>query len=274
MGVAISGGAVPFADKDEGASPKWFGDRKTRRVTRLGRIAYANIEALFAECFPSPPFVPGLMPGSTFMYVSSIEVVPFPEAVPSSGDMPTFSEAWCTVTYEPLTDEQDDETSTPGEPLITRTWGIAGEFLTIPANGYKWEVGDLPVDVEEISASKIIPMIEHSITWNKADAIPWTAIKANIGKVNNATLDNRYWDNVAAQTLLYMGAQVSYTFNSNGDQEYTIEHRFQERLVDDAGTVRGWNYFFNPTTQDWDRLLDGAGNPVYTTSALFTDLFQ
>lgn len=269
MGVAVAGGIVPF---DELAgSPTFSLTRESREANRVGKIAWANNDALALECFPSAPSLPGLYPGIAYLYVNSLEIAPFhPEPgweQICGGNTAHYEFALATIKYSKL----PYESST----LITRRYSFGGEFLTIPAGTLKWEDTGKKVDEEEISAAKTICMIEHSITWHRVleASIPWSAIKANIGKVNDGTLNNAYFPSVADESLLYLGAEMNFTFSTDGSQVWTLEHRFQERQVKVGGNTYGWNHFLRPRDSAWKRLLDESGDPVYPKSGTFTSLF-
>lgn len=265
MGIAVQGGAVQFWDT-HGASPKFGGDRESRTAQREGMIAWSDIEALVAELTGAAPTLPGQYPGLTMLYVKDFSIEPHgDEQTPTCGDVVAYTKAKCSISYGKL--DYSPET------LVTRKWGFSGEFMTLPASSVKWENGDA-VENEEISAAKIIPMVEHSLTRQRCPSIPWTAIKACIGKVNSAALNDSIFTNVATHTLLYMGASIDWTLSTDGSEVWTLEHRFQERRVLDGADIRGWNHFWRPDTKTWQRLVNNAGGFIYETSADFDDLFS
>lgn len=274
MGKAVNGGSINFYDLDEGRSPIITVDRKKRSIKREGEIAWSDIEALIAECFPS-----GLYPGSSYLYVETMEIRPKPEPVPSGGNVPTFTGAFVTINYAP--DEQKQNQGEDGQPLITRRYGIGGEFMTLPSTSLVWASDNARVNQEFVNATKIIPLIEHSITWHQANSIPWTAIRNNLGRVNENAFaaDNLYFPNVGAETLLFMGADINATFDTSGQLKYTLEYRFQEKSFQGTGFDGNlanvhWNYFYRSTNRPhWGRLIDQDGKSVYETSSTMTDLF-
>lgn len=272
MGVAVAGGVVPF---DELAgSPKFSLGRESRDATRVGKVAWANIDLLALECFPVAPALPGVYPGITFLYADAVEIEPFhPDPgleMVCTGNTASYDFARVTIKYSRL----PYESST----LITRRYSMTGEFMTLPSGLLRWEdqaVGK-HINEEDVTAAKIIPSIEHSITWNRVlnSAIPWDAIKANIGKVNDGDLDNAYFPSVTDETLLYLGAELNFTFSTDGSQVWTLEHRFQERRVKSGADVFGWNHFWRPSDSLWKKLLNkDDNNPVYPKSTTFNDLF-
>ncbi len=278
MGYAVAGGFVPFDDY-AGKSPVINFTRDSRDATRIGIVAWANIDALTLECFPPPPAPPGQFPGVSYLYVESMDVRPLhPEGSLDwnpSGDFPTYDSAEVTIKYSKLKFEQPS-----ANQLISRKWAFSAEFMTIPSNTLQWLTADAngkkDVKDDNITAGKLIPMVEHSITWHRALSVPWTAIKANIGKVNDGTLNNSYFNSVADQSLLYLGAEIGWTFSSDGTQVWTIDHKFQERKLKSSGSSYGWNHFWKTSNNSWDKLVDknDASKFVYDTSSSFMDLFS
>lgn len=267
MGIAVQGGVVPFYDMN-GESPKINFNRDSRAATRVGEVAWANIDALILECFPSGSALPGTYPGISHLYVDTLSIDPLSplgEDTATCGDVVSYSKAKATISYSKLPYESSN--------LVSRRWSFSGEFMTIPASSMKWLSDDLAVQNEEISAAKIIPVIEHSLTRMRATSIPWTAIKANIGHVNDATLNNAVFSSVAGGQLLYLGASIDFTFSTDGTQIWNIEHRFQERRVRWNGLDYGWNEFWRPDQKKWDQLVDDNGDTVYPSSSDFMDLF-
>lgn len=265
MGIAVQGGLVPFYDY-VGRSPTFNATRDALSAQREGHIDWANIDALIAECTPAVPSLPGLYPGSTVLYVESLDIKPIAEErSPTCGNVVSYSKADVTIKYGKLPYNP--------ETLITRKWNFSGEFMTLPASSVKWENGDA-VENEEISAAKNIRMIEHALTRQRAVSIPWTAMRECIGKVNSALLDDDIFDNVAAESLLYLGSAIDWTLDTAGNEQWTLEHRFQERLIEHNGVSYGWCHFWRPDKKAWERLVDNAGNHMYESTADMPDLFD
>jgi hypothetical protein len=274
VGVAVQGGIVPFDDL-AGQSPTINFTRDSRSATRTGKVAWANIDALFIECYPTASGLPGVYPGVSYLFVDSVDVKPFnpggDKSPTCTGNVIVPVEALVTINYSKLPYEYESST------FLSRRWSFSGEFMTLPASSVKW-IGPpaVPVVNEEISAAKIIPTIEHSLSRQRATSIPWTAIKNCIGKVNESAIDNGTFDDVPAESLLCLGSQIDWTFSTDGTQIWNLEHRFQERLVKQGSSTYGWNHFWRPDTKAWEKLVDDSGNTIYPTVSTsdLMDLFD
>lgn len=270
----VEGGLVPFEEYPKN-SPEIKLTREARTVSRRGLIAWANIDALALECYPAPPLVYGRHPTIPYLYVDSVDIRPLhPEAsidsFSVSGGVLSHEYAEIEVTYKRLDFDQDDN-GAGGTDLLTRKWSFGGEFMTIPSHSLEWEdQPGQPVQQEEISAGKIIPTIEHSITQHRVTSINWTAIRVCIGRVN---LDE--YEGADEQTLLFSGAEITFQFTNDGTKTYTKDLRFQERRVLQGSDVFGWNHFLR-SDGDWKKLKDKKGNLLYppATTAQFNGLFR
>ena len=257
----VFGGAVAFEELID--SPAIDLERKTRTIKRRGTILWSSIDALAAECYPAIPAVYGRHPVISYLYVDKVSIKPFnpnPEddqlAIVSGVLAHQYAEV--EITYSPLDEEEG----------LTRKWSFGGEFMTLPSNSLEWE--DQPgiaVQQEEISAAKIIPSIEHSITQHRRPTVNWTAFRDNIGKVNDGV-----YEGAASQTLLFAGAEIDFRRNNAGTAEYTKALKFQERCIKQGNDTYGWNHFLRSDGQ-WVRLKDKGGNLIYPISADFNDLF-
>lgn len=270
--VAVFGGAVPF-EEYTGTSPNIKLGRESRTVTRRGRVLWANLDALALECYPAAPLIYGRHPTISYLYVDDVEIKPF-HPDPSVDDFDVVAgvveHEWAEIeiSYKRVEFDQDDD-GAGGKDLLTRTWSFGGEFMTIPSNSLEWEdIPGQPVQQEEISAAKIIPSVEHSIVQHRLVSINWTAIRNNIGKVNDGT-----YQDAADETLLFAGAEINFQFTNDGTKVYTKSLKFQERCIKQGADTYGWNHFLRNDGQ-WKRLKDRAGNLIYPKSASFADLFR
>lgn len=266
--VLIQGGSVAFEELND--SPKFTVGRDSREASRHGKIAWTDIQSAINELFPAAPALPGIYPGVSYLYAESAEIEPWhPEAIPTDGTIATYATpARIRIKYSTKLYDPSD--------LIVRKYGFSGEFLTLTGAGLYWESGP-QVEQEDVSAAKIVPMVEHSLTRHRATFIPWTAIQANIGRVNKNTINNSYFTNIPRECLLYMGAEVNFTLSTNGTTVWTLEHRFQERRVDlyedtsstgGATGIGGWNHFYRQTgaSPGFDRIFTADGDPIYSYS--------
>lgn len=281
MPLLVQGGSVSF--EELAGSPEIDASieivanqasRGHRGATRRGRVAWANIDAAIAECFPAAPALPGAYPGVAYLYAKGMKIKPWagdgggePVVVScSSANVYTYAEI--TVSYETL----PYDTST----LISRKYSFSHEFITIAGTSLTWEISGDPCKHEEIRETKSASIIEHAITWHRVDAIPWTAIRANAGKVNDGgtALNANYFPaGIAAESLLFLGAEVSYTHDAAGNNVWTLEYRFQERSIKIGADVLGWNHTFNKADGTWDILINDSGDRMYKPSTTFNDLF-
>ncbi len=268
MGVAVQGGLISFEDLDEARSPQYQFTRDGMSATRVGKVAGSDLAALYLELYPSPPAPPGAFPGISFLYVDTVSIVPQPEPVPA-GSPPVFNYYEATIHYSPI----PYETGIPGEPLITRRYGVSGEFITVPETGMLWASDGRDVKADEQESAKRVTFTDHFITWHRAISIPAAAIRANAGKINLNALNNRYFNNVAANALLYLGAEIGYSVTTDGTPVFTIEHKFQEKIIKADGNTYYWNHQYDPLTQSWDKMITATGSYVYDESADFNDLF-
>ena len=157
MGKATYGGLVPFTDWiSETPSPtKIHASRESKDITRQGRIAWANIDALILECFPAAPSFPGRHPTATYLYVDDVSIAPWPRSpaaseVNCSGDIATYTYADVTISYSPLPFGGD---SVAGSDRVTVRSSFSTEAMMLPANSVKWEGGDVANQEDLMAAS-------------------------------------------------------------------------------------------------------------------------
>lgn len=263
MGVLVQGGAVSFDEIND--SPTYNVGRDIREANRHGIISWSSIDSAIAELFPPAPALPGVFPGVSSLYAESAEFSPFhPDGVPTLVTTATYSQARAKIKYSTKLYDPSD--------LFVRRYSFSGEFLTLPAGGLYWDDLGTVVEQEEISAAKIVPMTEHSLTKHRVTSIPWTAITRNIGRVNKTTLNNAFFSNIPPECLLFVGAEINFTLSTDGSTVWTIEYRFQERRVDlfeetsssGATGIGGWNHFLrNSDTPKWAKIILGPHNPLF-----------
>ena len=269
VGRAVYNGVVPFEELS--TSPEISGARDQRTITREGYVNWANIDALFLECYPAIPLGYGRHPVVSYLYVDTIDITPWHpnsaiENITISGGVASHDYAKVKIKYARIDYESEDD-GNGGENLLTRKWSFGGEFMTLPGSILQWEDGT-QVQQEEINASKIIPSIEHSITLLRRPSINWTALRENIGKVCDGDFEG-----ASDETLLFSGAEVSFEFNPVGAKTFTLDLRLQERFIKQGNDTFGWNHFYRKGV-GWQKLKDDQGNLIYPKSNKFADLFK
>lgn len=259
--IATSTGTVAFEELN--GWPKFEGARESRSAVRKGIIPWVSIDALFNELFPPPPAPPGQYPGVPQLYAESLEIEPQlgEESCSTSGfNTNIYAFAIATIRYTTLPYESDT--------LLQARYSVGAEFLRMPGRSLYWEDDDEPIKNEDVQAGKLIPMIEHSFTRYRAVSIPWTAIRANIGCVNDGI-----YRGVADQQLLFVGAEISWQYEQSGVQTWTLDYRFHERNIKVGNNTYGWNHVFDPTSKTWRKVIDGNGNSLYKKVTTFDQLF-
>lgn len=243
-------------------------------ATEVYIMAWVDIDAFLLESFPQPFYVgtklvyplTRMFPGLPWLRTEKLRFEPFPNDKPATrnGTAPTYStKAKVTINYRTPKFEEDDE----AETFFTHRISIGGEFLTLPASGFKWSGETTTVQNDDLVAGKVIPTAEHQLTWDYVLTPPMATIRATIGKVNNAAFLG-----AAAETLLFLGADMEQETTTGGLRPWKVDYRMSERLLKQGGASVGWNYFFRPDTGNFERLLTRAGGAVYD-QAPFLPLF-
>jgi hypothetical protein len=260
--VTLTGSTVV---EEMNSSPQIMANRTSQSITRELKLAWDSIGTLINECFPAPPDVPGVHPLASFLYVEELEFAPFhPDAGEEvvdfgGGAQNQYLLAKCKVKYGPL----------PYDPttLLTRKFSVGGEVMTYPSASIRW-VGEVTtISGDGISAGKILPSVDHSITFHRVVTPPYEDIRDLVGKVNESEFED-----VAEECLLFLGAEMSFVFTTTGQEMWTVDYKFQERLVQALGIQLGWNYFWREDLGIWAKLETKNGDPIYP-SGDFTPLF-
>ena len=269
--VAVSGGAVTFSELVgvPDLSRVITSTRKSRSETRHGLLAWANIDALLSECFPPAPALPGVHPSVSYLYVSDVEIRPWPN-VPAQGDLTiattnvNYTSAKATIKYSTLPYDAND--------LITRRAAVSVDVMLLPANSCKWKDTGKRPEQEDLMAGMQIPMTDWQFTFNQVsasnEATLDTAVQTMIGHVNDGVYDSK-----ADQTLLFKGYDKTWTIDSNGDQTFEYGYQFSERRVQQGGSLYGWNHFYRNSDGKWAELLTNDGKAIYPKTANYGNLF-
>lgn len=132
---------------------------------------------------------------------------------------------------------------------------FSGHVMTVPNGTFQFGTGTNAVKLLSAeSPGIVIPRATLQRTLRSQPSIPVAVIFGLIGKVNNAPFLGG-----ATETILYMGASSQRRFTSIGAKQWDIVHS----LTYDPNN---WNFFINPVTSAWARILRADG----TTGAYLT----
>lgn len=242
-------------------SPKFSGTAEERTATRIGLIAWSDIDAFYQELFPPPsygiPQLPAQFPPGSGIFANSVTFEPqFEHAVPTvTSPCNGYERAKVTVEYRTVPYEQSDPQT---DQILTRKSTVGGQFVTLPASGLRWGDDGSRISNPDVQAAKLIGTIEHEVTVHRAVAVPWAAIRSLCGCVNSSP-----WYGAAIGTVLFLGVEMTQQVNAGGSTTYSIAYKFSERNIN--GVSVGWNYSFDPNTGSgiWRPVVTESGDPVY-----------
>lgn len=243
--------------------PVYFGSLQELRATLVGLIPWTDINNHFLELFPPAiagvPQLPTLLNGSAYLYADSVEYEPYTGDSGGTFDgsvvPPTYDQAKATIHFKSIPYSEENN------QIVTRRISMGGEMLLLPNTKLYWS-GSPPTQVSNnaVQAGKFIPMLEHQLTFHRVLVPMYSAMRASIGTLNNATFEG-----ATTGSLLYLGAELQQTKMSDGSAPWQIDHRFAERIID-GNTSIGWNYFFDPDAGTWRQLQTLSGAKLYLTS--------
>jgi hypothetical protein len=183
-----------------------------------------------------------------------------------------------TVCYELLvrSDRPDVPTVEKGT-FLTYRQDREAELLSVADDSIGWT--DQPEQpVPEVAVPVLrIPVMKHQFTWHRVVSPPWDGIRNCIG-----TLNQKEFVGAGPETVLFDGAKAQREFLridglAKAELAWRIDYLFREKAVKtDDGEIVGFNHSYRSLPADnpgWDRLVDGAGNPLYRSSD-FAQLFQ
>lgn len=256
-------------------SPKYDFGIDSQSATRMGLIDGSNIQSLLDELFPLFGQSPISLPGFPYIKARRCRIVPFADenqpTNASSSDLllstlNTYDKWMAEIeySYNPQNAEEDSSQD-PNNPdpvsLLNHRWSIGGEFLSISPKSFQWEADSEPIE-QDLDIGKLIPTIEHQITWPRVQYPPFSAIRNTIGRVNlNHTPKLNFQTGaIDSETLLFLGADLQREILSSGTLGWEVTYRFSERVVDvdassgDSGVVSnsavgGWNHFYRSDDQ-------------------------
>jgi len=248
-------------------SPRFHFGFDGHTAVRKGYIAWGDLEAFVAEHFPvsykadvsqfgglGTPFP---SPWDQALRIDSMDVEPFSDenlAGPTDGNgnidttqdfstVITHDKALVTIKYTPAKWTEDD----PVEQLVHR-WSAGAEFLTLPNTDLQWVDPAGPVS-SDLSPGRLIPTINHTISWPRIESPPFANIRALVGRVNNAAF-TLATGTAPYETMLFVGADLERTVMSDGTRGWNVTYHFSEKSVDtesadiNEGVAGGWNHFW------------------------------
>lgn len=139
-----------------------------------------------------------------------------------------------------------------GQPYTTVTFGVSGEFLTLPESTYRF--GDNTPTNSPIG--KVIPQIQINIRRYQLPYLPVAEMAGLAGKVNSLPVQIGNYS-FPPGTLLFSGGPSEFTMDSIGTFTNQIDYAIIYRSIP-------WNYYLHPNrTSGFSLVTDGNGNPPY-----------
>lgn len=259
-------------------SPTVTMDWRGGSAQRVVLIDWNDIAAFFLELFPNPynGWGSAAFPGYPWLVVDKAAVAPFDPSAPSGhGEDPNVFPGGARVTVDYLPYKQvlqNADKSGPGgdkgssgglnsadQAFVTHKVSVGGEFITWPAHNLQWQDAALtgvsddykpPKEFAvsgDVTASVVMPLIEHTISWAQVAWPPWTAIRQCLGKVNAYEFAG-----APPGTLLFMGAEASRELTPTGIKAWHLDYKLSEKNynVMNPAQPMGWNYFLRPDGQN------------------------
>lgn len=198
-------------------------------------------------------------------HAATYTIMPFPGSAVRASDangINTYDLAQVVIKYR---NNEGSENQTDPTSFLTHEWNSGGEYLPLPKRNLFYAIDGSPVG-KDATFAQFIPTIEHNITWPRVESPPFAAIRAAMGTANSAAITFITGD-IAFETLLFTGAQLSRDFMSDGTGAWRIQYKFAERNVValDQDGPGGWNHFYRSKG-----IAPGGG--FYRVKALYTSL--
>ena len=142
-----------------------------------------------------------------------------------------------------------------------------GETIKLQDSSLYWS-DDLSAKESGLTCVKIIPTIEHNVTWKRVISPPWESMRTLIGKVNNVDLGPFQTGTMLEETLMYLGFTATPDITPDGQRVWEIGYRFSERRIDELSksavggskvadginvsnpNTGGWNHFYKQEEPD------------------------
>ena len=283
-------------------------------IVRQWKVPWANAENFVLAFLTGGAFgLPVNFPGNAALLADDFTIEPFSGQVANEDparEQPftptnTYEFAKVTIAYTPVANDRDfavgDDPQLPDGTFGSYSSELGGEFITLPGRRLMWESGILAPDPEarrefeldpDTHPAIVIPKTDHLMTWNNISDPPWTAMSKLRGMVNRAEfrmpMTRKYF---AAETLMFFGGRerVEFKLGQTEVQRWQVEYHFMERAAhavsgesgavttqpgESLSSAAGWNHFWNPETNMWERVVDIENfKPLYTLGD-FTQLFS
>ncbi len=148
---------------------------------------------------------------------------------------------------------------TPGGDLISEWMSTGATFKTLDRTDLVWAANDGDPLRPAEGADKIEPIGSYILLYNSLPVLP-DAVLTQPGTVNSIAVSTYLLGlTFAAETLLYMGANITPSRNSQGVTTFQVRHKFRYAAhADDAG-VHGWNYFWRASTNRYEQVFKAGG---------------
>lgn len=279
-------GGIPYEEME--GSPVYRASRDGFSATQVYRMAWASIDAFLAESFPAPTLGgfnynyvnERTFPDVAWLFTNSVVIEPFDPQNPTDGALFNVYDSGARVTIEYSTRPRENQNNT----LQTHRLSIGGEMLVIPTRAFGWfqeQNGDfVPIQSEDVRVGKVLPTIEHSLSFEYVPDPPFETMASMIGTVNSTA------DLFSAQggTLLFLGADANRRVTPQGADAWKLEYRFSQRYIKGRtpneeqvtgfdSSVITWNEFYNPARGWWDVIQTEDTDKVYAYSD-FANLFR
>lgn len=230
-------------------------------------------------------------PGLPRLVTRELDAEPFDQSKPGDPLLTDDSEASgtyspfyvVTINYSTREQEDEEEDEDDLETILTHDIQAGAEFIIIPPDNLSSaDEGDEPDDDQDgevratgedgepyvpgggdaaknpvkktnVPISKILPTIEHTLTWTRCPNPPWGQMRNALGKLNSDRLPIFF--NAPAGTVLFLGFSAKQEWewvtrerSSAGYRirPWTVTLKFSERALIERGKRITWNHVFIP----------------------------
>lgn len=287
---------MPAAFEEWAGSPTLRTDRAGGfYATRVFKVAWSDTVEFYADLYgvEAPFGGPVAFPGIPMLIVKEASFDPFPEdsivtaassTLTGNTNQPLYAKV--TVTYDvPQFTNGQSPSSQGGEPgpdtgtFISEEFTSAAEILTIPGRGLKWQSGGQKLP-EDKPGGVLIPKDQLVVSWDRVpyNRIPFSAIQAAKGKLNNATFYG-----YPAGCVLFSSHALSRQFGLDGRVTCQLRYTFDcviKQATAGSGGPYGWNYLWNdkplsPSAEHWSKAVTAeGGKTMYAEDGNFNTLFR